>query len=141
MCAVKALNQARLEANVKIRGEENYKKKWPSPFAVACGALLLLSFLKYAYKPLQWLAVGAVAVGIFPITLKGLAAIRNLRLDINILVLVAGQQLPFCFYYSTLFKKQKTKKQKSHTLMTFSTFNHVGQADGYQLSYVKFMPY
>ncbi|KAF5456362.1 hypothetical protein F2P56_025855 [Juglans regia] len=86
---VKALNQARLEANVKIYGKENYKKKWPSPFAVACGALLLLSFLKYAYQPLQWLAVGAVAVGIFPITLKGLVAIRNIRLDINILVLVA----------------------------------------------------
>ncbi|KAG6649196.1 hypothetical protein CIPAW_07G195800 [Carya illinoinensis] len=86
---VKALNQARLEANVKIYGKENYKKKWPSPYAIACGALLLLSFLKYAYQPLKWLAVGAVAAGIFPITLKGLVAIRNLRLDINILVLVA----------------------------------------------------
>lgn len=100
MSTVKALNQARLEANVKIYGKENYKKKWPSPYAIACGALLLLSFLKYAYQPLKWLAVGAVAAGIFPITLKGLVAIRNLRLDINILVLVAGNW-PLFFYHST----------------------------------------
>ncbi|XP_041021395.1 putative inactive cadmium/zinc-transporting ATPase HMA3 [Juglans microcarpa x Juglans regia] len=86
---VKALNQARLEANVRVYGEENYKKKWPSPYAVASGSLLLLSLFKYVYQPLQWLAVGAVAVGIFPILLKGVVAIRNLRLDINILVLIA----------------------------------------------------
>ncbi|KAF5461716.1 hypothetical protein F2P56_017791, partial [Juglans regia] len=86
---VKALNQARLEANVRVYGEEKYKKKWPSPYAVASGSLLLLSLFKYVYQPLQWLAVGAVAVGIFPILLKGVVAIRNLRLDINILVLIA----------------------------------------------------
>ncbi|KAG6698738.1 hypothetical protein I3842_08G034000 [Carya illinoinensis] len=86
---VKALNQARMEANVRVYGEENYKKKWPSPYAVASGSLLLLSLLKYVYHPLQWLAVGAVAVGLFPVVLKGMVAIRNLRLDINILVLIA----------------------------------------------------
>lgn len=86
---VKALNQARLEANVRAYGVENYPKKWPSPYAVACGTLLLLSFLKYVFRPLQWLALGAVAVGIFPIALKGFVAIRNLRLDINILVMIA----------------------------------------------------
>ena len=87
---VKALNQARLEANVRVYGEENYKKKWPSPYAIACGLLLSLSFLKYVYHPLQWLAVGAVAIGIFPITLKVMVSIRNLRIDINILMMVAG---------------------------------------------------
>ncbi|XP_022755459.1 cadmium/zinc-transporting ATPase HMA3-like isoform X3 [Durio zibethinus] len=86
---VKALNQARLEANVRAHGEIKYQKKWPSPFAVACGLLLLLSFLKYVYHPLQWLAVGAVAIGICPIVLKGYAAIMNFRLDINILMLIA----------------------------------------------------
>ncbi|XP_008223789.1 PREDICTED: putative inactive cadmium/zinc-transporting ATPase HMA3 [Prunus mume] len=87
---VKALNQARLEANVRLYGaEDNYKKKWPSPYAIASGVLLLLSFLKYAYRPLGWLALGAVVVGIFPIAMKGVAAIRHLRLDINILVIVA----------------------------------------------------
>lgn len=87
---VKALNQARLEANVRVYGEENYKKKWPSPYAIACGLLLALSFLKYVYHPLQWLAVGAVAIGIFPITLKVMVSIRNLRIDINILMMIAG---------------------------------------------------
>ncbi|WRX31954.1 hypothetical protein QQP08_024441 [Theobroma cacao] len=87
---VKALNQARLEANVRARGEIKYQKKWPSPFAIACGLLLLFSLLKYAYHPLQWLAVGAVAVGIYPMLLKGYAAVRNFRLDINILMLSAA---------------------------------------------------
>lgn len=88
---VKALNHARLEANVRVYGVENSQKKWPSPYAVACGTLLLLSFFKYLYLPLRWLAVGAVAVGIFPIAMKGAAAIRHLRLDINILAIIAGK--------------------------------------------------
>ncbi|TXG61053.1 hypothetical protein EZV62_012416 [Acer yangbiense] len=46
----KALNEARLEANVRGYGETNYKKKWPSPYAVACGVLLSLSFLKKPSK-------------------------------------------------------------------------------------------
>ncbi|KAI8019817.1 Cadmium/zinc-transporting ATPase HMA2 [Camellia lanceoleosa] len=56
---------------------------------MACGVLLLLSFLKYVYRPFQWLAVGAVVIGICPIFLKGLAAIRNFTLDTNILALIA----------------------------------------------------
>ncbi|KAK8294487.1 hypothetical protein V6Z12_D05G003000 [Gossypium hirsutum] len=86
---VKALNQARLEANVRAPGEIKYQKKWPSPFAMACGLLLLISFFKYVYRPLQWVAVGAVVIGICPILLKGYAAITNFRLDINILMLIA----------------------------------------------------
>ncbi|KAL0315973.1 UNVERIFIED_CONTAM: Cadmium/zinc-transporting ATPase HMA2 [Sesamum radiatum] len=87
---VKALNQARLEANIRsvYGGGESYKNKWPSPYAVASGALLLLSFLKYVYSPMRWLAVGAIAVGIPPVVLKAVAAVRNFRLDINILVLI-----------------------------------------------------
>ncbi|PIN10351.1 Cation transport ATPase [Handroanthus impetiginosus] len=85
---VKALNQARLEANIRVHGSTNYKNKWPSPYAVASGTLLLLSFLKYVYSPLRWLAVGAIIVGIPPIILKAVAAVRNLRLEINILVLI-----------------------------------------------------
>lgn len=90
MYTVKALNQARLEANVRANGEIKYQKKWPSPFAMACGLLLLLSFLKYVYHPLQWLAVGAVVIGIYPILLKAYAAITSFRLDVNILMLIAG---------------------------------------------------
>ncbi|XP_011094082.1 putative inactive cadmium/zinc-transporting ATPase HMA3 [Sesamum indicum] len=86
---VKALNQARLEANIRAYGEPNYKNKWPSPYAVISGVLLLLSFLKYVYSPLGWLAIGAIAVGIIPILLKAVSAVRNLTLDINILVLIA----------------------------------------------------
>jgi Cd2+/Zn2+-exporting ATPase len=95
---VKALNHARLEANVRVYGVENSQKKWPSPYAVACGTLLSLSFFKYLYLPLQWLAVGAVAVGIFPIAMKGVAAIRHLRLDMNILAIIAGK-LPFSTHF------------------------------------------
>ncbi|KAL0410294.1 UNVERIFIED_CONTAM: Cadmium/zinc-transporting ATPase HMA2 [Sesamum latifolium] len=51
---VKALNQARLEANIRAYGEPNYKNKWPSPYAVI-----------------------------------SVSAVRNLTLDINILVLIA----------------------------------------------------
>ncbi|KAL2481980.1 Cadmium/zinc-transporting ATPase HMA2 [Abeliophyllum distichum] len=86
---VKALNQARLEANIRAYGEKNYQNKWPSPYAVLCGALLLLSFLKYVYRPMEWLALGAVAVGIIPIVLRAGVAVRNLTLDINILVVIA----------------------------------------------------
>ncbi|KAI7747094.1 LOW QUALITY PROTEIN: hypothetical protein M8C21_014043, partial [Ambrosia artemisiifolia] len=86
---VKALNQARLEANVRVSGDTNYKNKWPSPFAVACGVLLLLSFLGYVFSPFKWLALGAVAVGIIPIVLKSIASLRNFRLDVNTLMIIA----------------------------------------------------
>lgn len=89
--AVKALNQARLEANVRAYGETKFRKRWPSPYAIACGTLLLLSLLKYVYHPLRWLAIGAVAAGIYPITLRGITALRNFTLDINILILIAGK--------------------------------------------------
>ncbi|KAK6147448.1 hypothetical protein DH2020_018360 [Rehmannia glutinosa] len=85
---VKALNQARLEANIRAYGETKYKNKWPSPYAVVSGLLLLLSFLKYFYSPLRWLAIGAIVVGIIPVLLKAFAAVRNLTVDINILVLI-----------------------------------------------------
>ncbi|KAL2493818.1 Cadmium/zinc-transporting ATPase HMA2 [Forsythia ovata] len=87
---VKALNKARLEANVREYGVKNYQNKWPSPYVVVCGALLLLSFLKYVYRPFGWLApLGAVAVGIGPIVLRAVAALLNLSIDINMLVVIA----------------------------------------------------
>lgn len=84
------MNQARLEANIRAYGKKNYQNKWPSPYALLCGALLLLSFLKYIYRPLEWLALVAVAIGIIPIGLRAIASMRNLTLDINILVIIAG---------------------------------------------------
>ncbi|KAI3715261.1 hypothetical protein L6452_22235 [Arctium lappa] len=86
---VKALNQARLEANVRVKEDGNFRNKWPSPYAVACGVLLLLSFLSYVFSPFKWLALGAVAVGIIPMVLKSIASLRNLRVDINTLMLIA----------------------------------------------------
>ncbi|CAN7108841.1 unnamed protein product [Brassica rapa subsp. narinosa] len=88
MVAVKALNQARLEANVSVTGETNFKNKWPSPFAVVSGVLLLLSFFKYVYSPFRWLAVAAVVAGIYPILAKSVASIARARIDINILVVI-----------------------------------------------------
>jgi Cd2+/Zn2+-exporting ATPase len=97
---VKALNQARLEANIRAYGETKHQKKWPSPYAMACGVLLLLSLLKYVYHPLRWFAIGAVAVGILPICLKAVASLRNFRLDTNVLMLIAGN-LIFPFFFPT----------------------------------------
>ncbi|KNA09246.1 hypothetical protein SOVF_155350 [Spinacia oleracea] len=86
---VKALNQARLEANVRVIGKASYRGKWPSPYVIFSGLLLALSFLKYVYHPFQWLAVAAVAVGVWPILLRGVIAVRNFTLDVNILMLIA----------------------------------------------------
>ena len=98
MVAVKALNQARLEANVRITGETNFKNKWPSPFAVVSGVLLLLSFFKYVYSPFRWLAVAAVVAGIYPILAKSVASIARARIDINILVVITGNVLASFFF-------------------------------------------
>lgn len=98
---MKVLNQSKLEANVRVHRETgNYQNKWPSPYTIACGVLLLLSLVKFVYALFQWLALAAVAIGIFPIVLKGVAAIRNLKLDVNILMLLAGTYFiffPFLF--------------------------------------------
>lgn len=93
----KALSQAKLEANVKVDGKTNFKNKWPSPFALASGILLLLSFLKFVYLPLGWLAVAAVAAGIYPILAKAVASTLACRVDINILVIITGNTT-FHFY-------------------------------------------
>ncbi|KAK2412531.1 putative inactive cadmium/zinc-transporting ATPase HMA3 [Trifolium repens] len=86
---VKALNQARLEANIRVYGDEKHKKQWPSIYSIASGLLLALSFLKFVYPPLKYLALGAVAAGAVPIILKAIVSIRNVRFDINILVIIA----------------------------------------------------
>nr|KYP57511.1 Putative cadmium/zinc-transporting ATPase 3 [Cajanus cajan] len=86
---VKALNQARLEANIRVYGDSKHQKRWPSPYSVVSGLLLLLSLLKFVCHPFKYLALGAVAVGAYPIILKAIFSIRNLRLDINILMIIA----------------------------------------------------
>ncbi|KAK2395318.1 putative inactive cadmium/zinc-transporting ATPase HMA3 [Trifolium repens] len=56
---------------------------------MACGLLLALSFLKYIYPPLGWLALGSVAIGFPKVLLRAIASIRALTLNINILVILA----------------------------------------------------
>ncbi|KAK2449201.1 putative inactive cadmium/zinc-transporting ATPase HMA3 [Trifolium repens] len=84
-----ALNTARLEASFRPQGETNNEKKWPDILTMACGLLLALSFLKYIYPPLGWLALGSVAIGFPKVLLRAIASIRALTLNINILVILA----------------------------------------------------
>ncbi|XP_042390089.1 cadmium/zinc-transporting ATPase HMA2-like isoform X1 [Zingiber officinale] len=85
-----ALNKARLEASIHAYASAiNVAKKWPSPYILACGLLLLLSLFRHFFHPLRWFAVAAVSIGILPIALRGIAALLRLTLDINILMLIA----------------------------------------------------
>ncbi|XP_041001682.1 putative inactive cadmium/zinc-transporting ATPase HMA3 [Juglans microcarpa x Juglans regia] len=86
---VDALNKARLEATVRPKEESSFQNRWPAPSTMVCGLLLALSFLKYIYHPLGWLALAAVIVGLPSLVLRSIASIRNLTLNINILVLMA----------------------------------------------------
>ncbi|CAJ1975904.1 unnamed protein product [Sphenostylis stenocarpa] len=84
-----ALNAARLEASLKVQGETDNEKKWPDLPTMVCGLFLALSFLKYVYHPLEWLALGSVFIGFPKVLLRAIASIRALTLNINILVLLA----------------------------------------------------
>lgn len=86
----KALNQARLEASVIPFGETRMKSQWPSPFTIVSGVFLALSFLKYLYGLLEFLAIVSVLAGVFPILAKAVASVTRFRLDINALTLIAG---------------------------------------------------
>ncbi|CAN6203463.1 unnamed protein product [Urochloa humidicola] len=91
---VKVLNKAGLEASVRAYGGGGGGAgaaacRWPSPFIVASGVLLLASFLAPLIPPLRWLALAAACVGAQPMLLRALAAAGELTLDINILMLIA----------------------------------------------------
>ena len=79
-----------MSASVHRRGEWKAGRKWPSPWNVASGVLLALSFFQYLYSPLKWVALGSVGVGIPPLIIRSIAALKSLVLDINILMLIAG---------------------------------------------------
>ncbi|KAJ7553988.1 hypothetical protein O6H91_06G121500 [Diphasiastrum complanatum] len=86
---VKALNEARMEASIHLRGQVKTAHKWPSHWTIACGFLLVVAFFQYLYHPLRWVALGAVAIGIPPIVLRTFVSIRRLVLHINLLMLIA----------------------------------------------------
>jgi len=85
-----ALNAARLEASLRLQGETDNEKKWPDLTTMVCGLFLALSFLKYIYHPLEWLALVSVVIGFPKVLLRAIASIKALTLNINILVLLAG---------------------------------------------------
>ncbi|KAL6639010.1 hypothetical protein ACP70R_022740 [Stipagrostis hirtigluma subsp. patula] len=87
---VSALNKAGLEASVRAYGSSGgVVGRRPSPYTVACGALLVASFFAPLLPPLRWLALAAACAGAPPLLLRGLAAASRLALDINVLMLVA----------------------------------------------------
>ncbi|XP_068642288.1 cadmium/zinc-transporting ATPase HMA2-like [Aristolochia californica] len=86
---VKVLNQARLEANIRVFGEEKKGKSWPNAYTLASLCLLVISAFQSLYRPLHWFALAAAIVGLPPIIMRSLIAIWRLTLDINILVLIA----------------------------------------------------
>ncbi|CAM6098894.1 unnamed protein product [Calypogeia fissa] len=86
---VKTLNEARLDASIHQRGKRRIAQKWPSPWTIVSGVLLLISFIHYAYSPFKWVALGCVAVGVPPILVKSLVALRRFVLDINALMIIA----------------------------------------------------
>lgn len=86
---VKALNEARLDARIHARGQVRVLQKWPRWNVLLCGAFLAISFIKYAYGPMKWVALASVAFGLPPILLKSISALHNLVLDINALMTIA----------------------------------------------------
>lgn len=88
--AVKALNEARLDASIHKRGELKAGPRWPNPWTMASGVLLVVAFFHYLCAPLRWVALGSVALGLPRVLLRGLVALRRLVLDINILMVLAG---------------------------------------------------
>ena len=107
--AVDAMNESGLNASVKDKaggGEnsnKNNKKKWPSPFVLGSGFLLLLTLiLQHVYRPLHYLGLAAVALAIFPIFMKAVIALRYFPLsNINILVLITGSSVPLLPCYDS----------------------------------------
>ncbi|PWZ38731.1 hypothetical protein Zm00014a_038724 [Zea mays] len=84
---MKALNKAGLEASVRAYGSSGVVARWPSPYTVGSGALLLASLFAPLLPSLRWLALAAACAGAPPMVLRALAA--GLALDINALMLVA----------------------------------------------------
>ncbi|CAL5089478.1 unnamed protein product [Urochloa decumbens] len=92
---VKALNRAGLEASVRAYGGSSggvlAGGRWPSPYVVVSGALLLASFLLAPLlPPLRWLALAAACAGAPPVLRRATASATRLALDINILMLIAA---------------------------------------------------
>ncbi|KAG6547379.1 hypothetical protein Mapa_010827 [Marchantia paleacea] len=86
---VKILNEARLDATIHQRGVRRMTHRWPSPWAIGSGLLIIVAFFHYVWNPLKWVALGSVAVAAPPIIVRSLVALRRFVLDINCLMLIA----------------------------------------------------
>eukprot|EP00243_Klebsormidium_subtile_P013097 TRINITY_DN83_c0_g1_i11.p1 TRINITY_DN83_c0_g1~~TRINITY_DN83_c0_g1_i11.p1 ORF type:complete len:641 (+),score=56.00 TRINITY_DN83_c0_g1_i11:156-2078(+) len=87
---VKALNAARLSARLHTRGQvKQQRQKWPPWYVLLCGVLLGISLIKYAFAPMEWVALASIAVGLPPILLNAIRSLRNFILDINVLMTIA----------------------------------------------------
>ncbi|KAI3881249.1 hypothetical protein MKW92_003406 [Papaver armeniacum] len=86
---VNALNQAGLEANVRVYGEEKKGIRWPKWYTMGCGLLLIVSLFQYIYHPLKWLSLAAAIFGLPPIVARSYGSLRNMTIDINSLMLIA----------------------------------------------------
>uniref|UniRef100_A0A0E0E5W4 P-type ATPase A domain-containing protein n=1 Tax=Oryza meridionalis TaxID=40149 RepID=A0A0E0E5W4_9ORYZ len=75
---VKALNKAGLEASVRAYGSSGVVSRWPSPYIVASGVLLMASFFEWLFPPLQCLAVAAVVAGAPPMASAGMSSLMGM---------------------------------------------------------------
>lgn len=88
---VSALNGAHLNAGIKESGRVQIESRpWPSKSVVASGALLLVALCSYVFPPLIWIAVLSVTVGVLDMLRRAVAALRRCVLDINVLMVTAG---------------------------------------------------
>ncbi|XP_012699297.1 cadmium/zinc-transporting ATPase HMA3 isoform X2 [Setaria italica] len=88
---MKALNRAGQEASERAYGSSGgVVGRWPSPYILASGGLLLASSLAPLLPPLRWLALAAACAGAPPVLLRALASATRLALDINVLMLAAA---------------------------------------------------
>ena len=86
------LNDSKLEASIHNRGEWKATHKWPSPYTIASGFMVALTFFQYVYSPLKWVGLGAVAIGAPPVIIRALVSLRRCILDINVLMIIAGKK-------------------------------------------------
>jgi Zn2+/Cd2+-exporting ATPase len=99
-----ALNAAHLDASIPQGRKEHLvrERQRPPVLVVASGVLLAIALLSYIpsdnFHHLEWVALGSVAVGVWPILGKALASARNWTLDINALMVIAVAGKPPCAF-------------------------------------------
>jgi Cd2+/Zn2+-exporting ATPase len=85
-----------LDASIHQHSELKVGCNWPSPWKLGSSILVAIAFFYYIYQPMHWVALGVVVDGVPPLILKAIAVLRKFVLDINILMLIAGEILCAC---------------------------------------------